>query len=57
MATVSDADHISPQCDLRTGREAFCQRNVHKPRLIPLFAAMVVQDSTRYGVPFRYRLG
>jgi hypothetical protein len=34
MAAISDTHHVSPECDLRTGCEAFCQRNVHKPRLI-----------------------
>jgi hypothetical protein len=43
MAAVSDTHHILPECDLRTGCEACCQRNVHKPRLIPLPAAAVVQ--------------
>ena len=31
------------ESDLRIGREAFCQRNVHKPRLISLSVAAVVQ--------------
>jgi hypothetical protein len=43
MAAISDTHHVSPECDLRTGCEAFCQRNVHKPRLIPLSVAAVVQ--------------
>ena len=40
---ICDPDHIPPECDLRTGCEAFCQRNLHKPRLIPLIVAAVVQ--------------
>jgi hypothetical protein len=43
MAAICDTHHISPECDLRTGCEASCQRNVHKPRLIPLPVAAVVQ--------------
>jgi hypothetical protein len=43
MAAVSDVDHISPEYDLRTGREACCKRNGDKPRFIPLSAATAVQ--------------
>jgi hypothetical protein len=35
MAAVSDADYISPSCDLRTGREVCCQRNGHKRPRVP----------------------
>ena len=36
MAAGSDNHHVLLECDPRAGYEAFCQRNVHKPRLIPL---------------------
>jgi hypothetical protein len=44
MAVVGDAYHILPECDLRADCEAFCQRNVHKPRLNPLSVATVVRN-------------
>ncbi len=43
MAAISDTHHVPPECDLRTGREVFCQMNGHKPRFIPLSVAAVVQ--------------
>ena len=31
MAAIGDTHHISPECDLRTGCEAFSQRNAFSP--------------------------
>jgi len=39
---ISDTYHVSPECDLRAGREV-CQMNGHKPRSIPLSITTVVQ--------------
>ena len=43
QSVIHITSHRSTELDLRTGCEAFCQRNVHKPRLIPLSVAAVVQ--------------